>query len=279
MHLNFIRLVFLCSSLVHAVTAMPVITLPNAQSNRKAEGLTFTQSNMVEPQTISTVTSEWSSVSRRSPQPGFLDSEFPRRHRKIPNFSPNLPNSNHRNIVDLSNKPGSIVAFKFESAATTRKIQEHIHARRKLLTTPEVTWIVAELLDMDYEKLYGEGPDFEGSLEVSRNTIASFKIRITVAPPEMEKSLQLPCDVSIDLIGSTVAAANFGNGRWIFLGLRGMMLGELRGQAVWFTQEPTTTSESYGEIKVATDTSEENPSQWPFRVDVYERKVIGFEQS
>ncbi|KAJ3831971.1 hypothetical protein F5878DRAFT_39465 [Lentinula raphanica] len=57
MHLNFIRLVFLCSSLVvHAVTAMPVLTLPNADgTTTPTEGSTFTQGNVGSPENLSTV--------------------------------------------------------------------------------------------------------------------------------------------------------------------------------------------------------------------------------
>ncbi|KAJ3828038.1 hypothetical protein F5880DRAFT_1728594 [Lentinula raphanica] len=45
---------------------------------------------------------------------------------------------------------------------------------------------------------------------------------------------------------------------------------------VWFTQEPTKTLDSYGEVEVRSMAGEhDKPSKWQFTVNAYQRKVIG----
>ncbi|KAJ3777247.1 hypothetical protein FB446DRAFT_718038 [Lentinula raphanica] len=143
--------------------------------------------------------------------------------------------------------------------------------------------IMAGVFDVSYQNVYRDGLQLQGSFGADTDVISSFKVKVTTAPPELENVLQLPCDVSVDIIGSTVAVANFGNGRYIFLGLRRVFSNESRyskSMEVWFTQEPTKTSDSYGEVEVRSMAGEhDKPSKWQFTVNANERKVIGFGQS
>ncbi|KAJ3817020.1 hypothetical protein F5880DRAFT_1618680 [Lentinula raphanica] len=197
---------------------MPVIALTDAEDS---EGSTFTQGNVAVPQSISTF--KWSSVSGRSPQ-GFLESSnFKQDWSSTP-----VPS---RSSIDVSDNSASIWVLEFVGAATTRRV----HNSRKVqpsqdhqMFEADALRIMAGVFDVSYQKVYRDGLQLQGSFGADTDVISSFKVKVTTAPPELKNVLQLPCDVSVDIIGLTVAVANFGNGRYIFLGLHRVFSNESR---------------------------------------------------
>ncbi|KAJ3730272.1 hypothetical protein C8R42DRAFT_3277 [Lentinula raphanica] len=240
MHLNFIRLVFLCSSLVvHAVTAMPVITLSNAEGIT-TEDSTFTQGNVGSPENLST--SEQSSIFRR--------------HGPSRNV-PSDPSSESRlsRMSSASTLVTPIVRIQYQSVQMVQSV-------KKLFLPAEV-------------QVEGGWPDEH--VFVGPNSRISLKIKI-IAPVQVEEISLVPCEVSIDIIGCTVAAAYFGDGNWFFVGIVDIFGNDVVGvgKAVQFSKIPTTT---YGRAQITWEGNIPINKEWPFVVlNDSRRKTIGFGQ-
>ncbi|KAJ3828040.1 hypothetical protein F5880DRAFT_1533017 [Lentinula raphanica] len=271
MHLSFIRLVFLCSSLVvHAVTAMPVITLSNADgTTTPTEGSTFTQGNVGSPENLSV--SEQSSVSKQSSAVSLaLRSDTP-------------PPSPSTVIGSHSSSWGSdeslverliLVKIKYQGV-TSRSINPPPDGQESELSSVRdlLKKVVKRVFFRHNVQVEGHWPDYP-LLVADTYDITSLKIEITERT-EIEGTTLDPCEVTIDIIGWTVAAAYFGNGKWIFVGVAGIIANQ--GDAVYFSKRPDTT---YGQVEVVQGHNRHTlPSeQWPFRVMKTGYVTVGFGQ-
>ncbi|KAJ3777248.1 hypothetical protein FB446DRAFT_718057 [Lentinula raphanica] len=275
MHLNFIRLVFLCSSLVvHAVTAMPVVTLSNADIST-TEDSTFTQGNVGSPENLSVVSGRSSTnslVLRSDDQRS--DGTPPSPSTVIGSHSSSWGSTEtlvHEPLVN----PNPIVKIKFQNVQSrtigspARRSPNHIFlwaGAQKLLE------IVKEVFNGHVVQVQDPWLNYHHIEVVDTNHIVSLNIEITECA-EIEGTIVDPRQISIDIIGWTVAAVHFGDGKWIFAGIANIIRGQ--GDAVKFTEQPTTT---YGNVKVVWGRDREIQSSvlYPFVVEKNQRQVVGF---
>ncbi|KAJ3730269.1 hypothetical protein C8R42DRAFT_637051 [Lentinula raphanica] len=230
---------------------MPVITLSNADgTTTPTEGSTFTQGNVGSPENLSA--SKQSSVSRQSSavsldlRPGVAR----------PSSPSSVPGS-HSSAVALP----SIVKIRYRDVKSRNSINPPVADQKSVSSSVE------ELRKVVKRVFFGHNVQVQGhwpaqSLEAHTNDITSLKIEITEGT-EIQGTTLDPCEVTIDIIGWTVAAAYFGNGKWIFVGVAGIIANQ--GDAVFFSKRPDTT---YGQVEVVQDKDIHTlPSeQWPFRV-------------
>ncbi|KAJ3777250.1 hypothetical protein FB446DRAFT_700078 [Lentinula raphanica] len=239
---------------------MPVLTLPNADgTTTPTEGSTVTQGNVRSPENLST--SEQSSVSKQSSavslalRPGVARPSSPSSV-----FAPKAVASR------------SIVKIRYRDVKSRNSINPPVADQKSVSSSvEELRKVVKRVFFGHNVQVQGHWPDSQ-TLEAHTNDITSLKIEITEGT-EIQGTTLDPCEVTIDIIGWTVAAAYFGNGKWIFVGVAGIIANQ--GDAVFFSKRPDTT---YGQVEVVQDKDIHTlPSeQWPFRVTKTGYVFIGF---
>ncbi|KAJ3759466.1 hypothetical protein EV360DRAFT_82077 [Lentinula raphanica] len=237
--------------------AVSAITLSNAEGIT-IEDSTFTQGNVGSPENLST--SEQSSIFRR--------------HGPSRNL-PSDPSSESRlsRMSSASTLVTPIVRIQYQSV---QMVQSGEYADFAMSERDDLQNIVKKLFHPAEVQVEGGWPD-EQHVFVGPNSRISLKIKI-IAPVQVEEISLVPCEVSIDIIGCTVAAAYFGDGNWFFVGIvdifGNVVVGV--GKAVRFSEIPTTT---YGRAQITWKGNIPINKEWPFIVlNDSPRKTIGFGQ-